>query len=298
MDEFLDKLLKIQSDYFRRRQFLFILDLISVFSIFYAISIIFSVEYFLEHSSSLTFIPISIIKIMPPVLALIIAIIGAFLLHRNDHKININLLIENKDPELKEKLRTAYDNRNETNVIVESLKNLVSSELTVVSASSLISTGVVVTKIILVAIFIGGAAEVSYHPDQFVIPPDTISDNFKNITGIGQGTGNETLIIPVGPIQNLQNVGSQGNGTIIGKPRIASLQGKNIDLTLFQGQGTGFVPSAPNQQTNQFMPSNGTLYPVDVLGSNVSDGGYSILMQKTQADKQLIQDYAVNISKI
>lgn len=295
MDEFLDKLLKIQSDYFRRRQFLFILDLISVFSIFYAISLIFSVQYFLENSSSLTFIPISIIKIMPPVLALLIAIISAFLLHRNDHKINVNLLIENKDPELKEKLRTAYDNRNESNVIVESLKNLVSNELTVVSGASLISTGAVVTKIILVAIFIGGAAEVSYHPDQFVIPPDTISNNLKNITGIGQGPGNET-IVPVGPIQNMQTVGSKGTGVIIGKPKIASLEGKNIDLSLHAGIGTGFVPTAPNQQTNQFIAS--AAYPVDVLGSNVSDGGYSILMQKTAAEKKLIQDYAVERSKI
>lgn len=296
MNEFLDKLLKIQSDYFRRRQFLFILDLISVFSIFYAISIIFQVKYFLGHSSSIAFIPSSIIEIMPPVLAFIIAIISAFLLHRNDHKINIDLLIENKYPELKEKLRTAYDNRNESNVIVESLKSLVSSELTVVSASKLIAASVVVTKIVLVVIFISGAAFISFNPDKYAIPPETISNNFKTITGIGQGTGNETVIIPVGPIQSLQNVGTQGSGDIIGKPKIASLEGKNIDLSLYAGIGTGFVPSAPGQPPNQFIAS--AAYPVDVLGSNVSDGGYGILMQKTEAEKKLIQDYAVERSKI
>ena len=134
------------------------------------------------------------------------------------------------------------------------------------------------------------------HSDpQIAIPPGTIS-NFKNITGIGQGTGNETVIIPVGPIQNLQNVGSQGSGDIIGKPKIASLQGKNIDLSLHAGIGTGFVPSAPGQPPNQFIAS--AAYPVDVLGSNVSDGGYGILMQKTEAEKKLIQDYAVERSKI
>jgi len=295
MNEFMDKLLKIQSDYFRRRQFLFILDLISIFSIFYAISIIFQFKYFLGHSSSLTFIPSSIIEITPPVLAFIIAIISAFLLHRNDHKINIDLLIENKYPELKEKLRTAYDNRNESNVIVESLKSLVSSELTVVSASSLISTGLVVTKIILVTIFISGATYTSLNQDKVAIPPDTIASNFKNITGIGQGAGNET-ITAVGPIQKIQNVGTQGSGDIIGKPKIASLEGKNIDLSLHAGIGTGFVPNPTSQQLNQFIAS--AAYPVDVLGSNVSDGGYGILMQKTEAEKKLIQDYAVERSKI
>ncbi len=288
MNDFFDKLLKIQSDYFRRRQFLFLLDLISVFSIFYAIFII------LEHSQLLTFIPNSFINIMLPVLAFIIAIMGAFLLHRNDHKININLLIENKYPEMKEKLRTAYDNRNETNVIVESLKSLVSSGLTIVSASSLIATSVVVVKIVLVIIFVSGAVEVSYNP-QVVIPQSAIS-NFKNITGLGgQGTGNETTV-QIGQVQGPPTPGSTGTGEIIGHPKIASLQGKNIDLTLFSNQGTGFTPTAPGQRQNPFIPS--TAYPVDVVGSNVSDGGYSLLMQKTEADKTLIQNYAISRSKI
>lgn len=298
MNEFFDKLLKIQSDYFRRMQFLLILDLISVFSIFYAIFIIFSVEYFLEHSSSLTFIPISIIKIMPAILALIIAIISAFLLHRNDHKININLLIENKDPELKEKLRTAYDNRNETNVIVESLKSLVSSELTVVSASSLIAASVVVTKVILVVIFVSGATFVTYHPE-YTIPPETLTNTFTNIsntiTGSTGGGTNETMQV-VGRPENVDKVGTKGGGDIFGKPKIASIEGKNIDLTLYSGMGTGFEVRDASQTLYQFIRS--AAFPVDVLGSNVSDGGYSLLMRKTEAEKKLIEDYAVERSKI
>lgn len=295
MNDFLDKLSKIRSGFFTRMRFLFLLDLISVFSIFYAIFIIFQVEYFLEHSSSLTFIPLSIIKIIPPVLAFIIAIIGAFLVHRNDHKINLNLLIENKYPDLKEKLRTAYDNRNETNVIVESLKSLVLSGLTIVSASSLISTSVVVTKIILVTIFISGAAYTSLNQDKVAIPPDVIANNFKNITGIGQGAGNETIAV-VGQPENIQNVGYKGGGEIFGKPKIASLEGKNIDLTIYSGEGTGFGVSGQGQAPPPFIPS--AAFPVDVLGSNVSDGGYGILMQKTEAEKKLIEDYAVERSKI
>ncbi len=295
MNDFLDKLSKIRSGFFGRMRFLFILDLISIFSIFYAIFIIVSVEYFLEHSSLLTFIQISIIKIMPPVLAFVIAIIGAFLMHRNDHKINLNLLVENKYPELKEKLRTAYDNRNETNVIVESLKSLVLSGLTIVSASNLISTGVVVTKIILVTIFISGAAYTSLNQDKVAIPPDVIANNFKNITGIGQEAANETIAV-VGQAENIQNVGYKGGGEIFGKPKIASLEGKNIDLTLYSGMGTGFEVRDVSQTQNQFIRS--AAFPVDVLGSNVSDGGYGILMRKTEAEKKLIEDYAVERSKI
>jgi hypothetical protein len=291
MNEFLDKLSKIRSGFFARMKFLFLLDLISVFSIFYAIFIIFQVEYFLNKSSFNLSVPV---KFVPPLLAFIMAIIIALLLHKKDNKININLLIENKYSELKERLRTAYDNRDESNVIVDSLKDNVSDSLTTVSSSHLLAKTTIISKILVTIIFLAAVAMISSNPDQYTIPPETISNNFKNITG-GAGTGNET-ITTVGPIQNIQNVGSQGNGDIIGKPKIASLEGKNIDLTLHAGLGSGFVPSAPNQQTNQFVAS-GT-YPVDVLGSNVSDGGYAMLMQKTQADKTLIQDYAVERSKI
>ncbi|VVB94537.1 Uncharacterised protein [uncultured archaeon] len=292
MNEYLDKLSKIRSGFFARMRFLFLLDLISVFSIFYAIFIIFQVEYFLNKSSFYLPVPV---KFVPPIVAFVIAIISALLLHKKDSKINVNLLIENKYNELKEKLRTAYDNRDETNVIVDSLKDNVSDALTNVSSSHLLSKSAIISKILVTIIFIGGVALISSNPDTYTIPPDTISNNFKNITGIGQGPTNETIVI-VGPIQNIQNAGITGSGEIIGKPKIASLQGKNIDLSIHAGTGTGFVPSAPAQQPGQFIPS--AIYPVDVLGSNVSDGGYSLLMQKSEADKTLIQDYAIERSKI
>ncbi len=292
MNEFLDKLSKIRSDYFKRMQFLFIIDLISIFSIFFAIFTWLQVNIFLEHFSLFpSFIPIFIIT---PILAFIIAIIGAFLLHRNDHKKNVTLIIENKYPELREKLRTAYDNRNESNVIVESLKSLVSSGLTIVSASRLVAAGIVVTKIIVVIIFISAATYIEINPD-FRAPPDTLTNAYTNISKTITGTtgiGNETTLLTVGQIQGPPTAGSQGGGNIIGKPKIASLQGKNIDLTLYQSSSSGFTPTAQSQQLSQFMPS--TTYPVDIVGSNVSDGGYSILMQKSEADKTLIQNYAIS----
>ncbi len=290
MNEFLDKLSKIRSGFLSRMRFLFLLDFVSIFSILYAIFIIFQVEYFLSKSSLSLPIPV---RFIPPILAFIIAIIVASLLHKKDKKININLLIEKKYDELKEKLRTAYDNRDETNEIVDSLKDNVSSALTNVSSSHLLSKGAIISKILIAVIFIAGVAVISSNPSQYQIPPETIANNFKNITGIG-GTANETTLLPIGQIQGPPTAGTSGNGQIIGHPKIASLQGKNIDLTLFSGQGAGFTPTAPSQQQGMFIPS--TSYPVDVVGSNVSDGGYSILMQKSEADKTLIQDYAISRS--
>jgi hypothetical protein len=292
MDALLEKYLKIQSEYFKRRQLLLILDLISIFSIFYAIFIILHryVEFFLNKLSLDPRIPINII---PPILAFVIAVIGSYLLHRKDHKINVTLLIEKKYPELREKLRTAYDNIGETNVIVEALKSLVSSGLTIVSASTLMATSVVVVKIVITIIFISAATMVSLNQDTYSLPLDTNVTDL--LTGKSEGTNNVTMDV-VGHPEDFNKAGTNGGGNIFGKPKIASIEGKNIDLTIYGGSETGFEVRDVSQTQNQFTKS--AVFPVDILGSNVSDGGYNNLMQKTETEKQLINKYAVLRSQI
>ena len=293
MDELMGKIQKLQSEYFKRRRLLLILDLISIFAIFYAIFIILSAGFFLDKFFNDPRIPTRIIL---PIIVFIIAIMGAFLLHRNDRKIKFNFLVENKYPELKEKLRTAYDNISESNVIVDSLKSLVLNGLAIVSSSKLIQGSVIVTKIILVIIFISTATIISLNPDKYSIPPDTVANNFKNLTGIGNADTNLTIGDLTGRLENTDNVGQNGSGNIFGKPKIASIEGKNIDLTLYSGEDTGFEVKDTSATSNQFIKSAG--FPVDVLGSNVSDGGYTMLMKKTESEKQLINKYAVERSKI
>jgi hypothetical protein len=292
MDELMEKIQKLQSEYFKRRQLLLILDLISIFTIFYAIFIILSAGFFLDKFFNDPRIPT---KIILPIIAFIIATMGAFLLHKNDRKIKFNFLVEAKHPELKEKLRTAYDNISESNVIIDSLKSLVLTGLSIVSSSTLIQGSVIVTKIILVIIFVSGATIISLNPDKYSIPPDTIANNVKNFTGIGNADTNGTIDI-TSSLENTENIGQNGSGNIFGKPKIASIEGKNIDLTLYSGQDTGFEVRDTSAASNQFVKS--ASFPVDVLGSNVSDGGYSMLMKKTESEKQLINKYAVERSKI
>ena len=294
MDALLEKYLKVQSEYFKRKKLLFIFDLISLFSIFYAISVILQLGYFIAHAPSFTSMPIAIINIIQAILAFFIAIIITFLLHRKDHKINTALLIENKYPELREKLRTAYDNINETNVIVESLKSLVLSGLSIVSASTLIPKSAVMAKIIITIIFLSAAAIVSLNPE-YRVPVDTLTNISESITGTTEDMTNLTMDV-VGRPEDFDKAGTDGGGNIFGKPKIASIEGKNIDLNIYGGSETGFEVRDVSQTQNQFTKS--AAFPVDILGSNVSDGGYSILMKKTETEKELINKYAVLRSKI
>lgn len=290
MDDFLEKLQEAKSGFLGRMRLLFILDLIAIFSILYAIFIIINLEYLLNKSSLAASIPV---KFIAPVLAIIIAVTASVLLHRKDKKINVIRLIENKYPELKEKLSTAYDNRDETNVIVDSLKSIVSDAMKAVSLSQLLAKGKIISKIILTIIFIAGMAFISYNPQGIQIPENTLDNMTKAITGEGNNT---ELIDITGIPQNVDNIGAKGSGDIFGKPKIASIEGKNIDLTLYSGMDTGFDVRDTSQTSNQFIKS--AAFPVDVMGSNVSDGGYSMLMQKTETEKQLINKYAVERSKI
>ena len=51
---------------------------------------------------------------------------------------------------------------------------------------------------------------------------------------------NITLGDITGRPENSDAIGAKGSGDIFGKPKIASIEGKNIDLTLYSGMDTGF----------------------------------------------------------
>ncbi|NJD53631.1 MAG: hypothetical protein FIB07_12275 [Candidatus Methanoperedens sp.] len=290
MDEFLDKLKQTRIEFLSRMRMLLILDLIALFSILYAIFIIINLEYLINK-----FLPVTsiLIKFIPPVLAIIFAVFSSFLLHRKDNKLNIIRIIENKYPDLNEKLRTAYDNRGESNIIVDSLKTIVSESMKVVSPSNLLAKSRIISKVIITIIFIAGMVFISNNPEEYQIPENTLSNITKTFTGEENITG---LTDITGRPENSEAIGRNGSGDIFGKPKIASIEGKNIDLTLYSGVDTGFDVGDTSQTSNQFIKS--AAFPVDILGSNVSDGGYSMLMQKTETEKQLINKYAVERSKI
>lgn len=289
MEDFLEKLQKTRAGFFSRKRLVFFLDLIAIFSILYAIFIIFNLEYLLTKLSIPSSIPINII---PPTFAIIIALISSTLLHKKDKKTNVIRLIENKYPELKERLSTAYDNRDESNIIVDSLKTFVSESMALVSPSMLLSKGKIISKIMITIVFLAGMASISLNPQGIQIPQNTLDNMTKAITGEDQNNSGQIDI--TGRPENMDTMSTKGSGDIFGKPKIASIEGKNIDLTLYAGDNTGTIISNYDPTINQFIKS--AAFPVDVLGSNVSD--YSMLMKKSETEKQLINKYAVERSKI
>jgi len=292
MDEFLVKLQKLKSGIFSRMKLLFLLDVVAIFSIFYSLFIVVNLEYFLNKTTF--YIPFQV-NFIPPALALFIGAGIAFLLHRKDRKINLYLLIEKKYSELKEKLRTAYDNRDESNIILDALKSEVSGGLDKVSSAHILTTGNLISRLVITVIFLSGTVIIAQNPGTYAIPVQTIEDISNTITGNGEKGGNETMDMAGRP-EDFDKAGEDGGGNIKGKPKIATIEGKNIDLAIFPGYESGYELKDVSQTQNQFIKSSA--FPVDILGSNVSDGGYSFLMKKTETEKQLINKYAVERSNI
>lgn len=289
MEEFLNKLQKTRTEFLGRMRLLFILDLVTILCFFYAIFIILNLEYFLNKTEISAYVPV---KYLPFVIALILAVLSSVLLHRKDKKINVIKLIEKKYSDLHEKLSTAYDSREETNIIVDSLKSMVSESMNAVSPSNLLARTMIMSKLIITFIFVAVIIIISNDPQGFQIPEKTLENVTKAITG----ENNSEPIDITGLTQTSENIGQKGGGDIFGKPKIASIEGKNVDLTLYSGMDTGFTVNEAGASDNQFIKS--AAFPVDVIGSNVSDGGYSVLMKKTETEKQLINNYAVKMIEI
>jgi hypothetical protein len=285
MDEFLVKLQKLKSGIFSRMKLLFLLDMVAISSIFYSLFIVVNMEYFLNKSTF--YIPVQV-NFIPPALALLIGAGIAFMLHRKDRKINLYILIEKKFSELKEKLRTAYDNRDDSNIILDALKSEVSGGLDKVSSAHILTTGNLISRLVITVIFLSGTVIIAQNPGTYAIPVQTIEDLSNTITGANDG--NKTIDAAGDP----EEFGKAGG--IETKPRIATIEGKNIDLTIFPGYEQGYELKDVSQIQNQFIQS--AAFPVDILGSNVSDGGYSLLMKKTETEKQLINKFAVERSNI
>jgi hypothetical protein len=265
MEDFLNKLQKTRAGFFSRKRLTFFLDLVAIFSIIYAIFIIVNLEYLLGKSSIPSSIPINII---PPAVAIIIALIISTLLHKKDKKTNVIRLIENKYPELKEKLSTAYDNRDESNIIVDSLKTFVSESMTPVSPSMLLSKGLIFSKIMITIIFLAGMAYISFNPQGIQIPQNTLDNVTKSITGEDQN--NTGPIDITGGSENIDNIGAKGTGDIFGKPKIASIEGEKVDIQLDSGD---------NAPVSDYNP--------------ISEG-----VSGSEKEKQLINNYSVEVSKI
>ena len=185
-------------------------------------------------------------------------------------------LIEEKYPALKERLRTAYDNRNTDNIIVKDLIGRVIIDLKPVERSSLLNRKLLTIGIGLTLLTGLGAmyiADTDYHTD---ITP-------KNIPKVVAPyvSGSNADLYPVAENGGTSNNGSNNEG-LFGKPAVIVVEGKAVDFKIPPGSGQGFTSQQAGNNTNQSFIQSGTVNPEAVASQSYYENlpeGYRNVIQ-------------------
>jgi len=162
-------------------------------------------------------------------------------------------VVERSYPQLKDRLKTAYDNRTAETVIAADLTKSVTQDVNSVSTAGLLDVRrlvysmavIIVSGIVLTTIFFTG----------FVSPvtPDDIFNRFPN------GTITQPPLTPEGG-------GNDSSGVLTDTTPIAPTPGIDIDVTLPPGVGAGPGSLLENSTNHTFYPS--VYYPPQSLSSN------------------------------
>lgn len=185
-------------------------------------------------------------------------------------------LIEEKYPVLKERLRTAYDNRNTDNIIVKDLIGRVIIDLKPVETSSLLNKRLLTIGIGLTLLTGLGAmyiADTDYHTD---ITP-------KNIPKVVAPyiSGSNANLYPVAENGGTANNESSNEG-LFGKPAVIVVEGKAVDFKIPPGSGQGFTSQQSGNNTNQSFIQSDTVNPEAVASQSYYENlpeGYRNVIQ-------------------
>ncbi len=210
------------------------------------------------------------------------AIIIAIRYSRKEKKDAIKL-IEEKFPILKERLRTAYDNRNTENIIVKDLVGKVTIDLKPVEPLSLLNTRLLIIGIGLMFLAGSGATYITtadYHTD--ISPKDIpqviapyVSDSNADLYPVEENGGTSN---------------NESNKDIFGKPEVIVVEGKAVDFKIPPGSGQGFTSQQAGNQTNQSFTQSDLVNPEAVA----SQAYYENL---PEGYRNVIQNYFEEIAK-
>ena len=163
-------------------------------------------------------------------------------------------------PGLDEPLRTAYDNRGIENVVVDDLAEMVTAEMDEIAYSSFLNRKRITSRVVLIillALFI-----VSLAVANFSVAESARGVQLPLIGGGGSEGGG-------GGGDMIDGAGTGSSGDIYGEPSVASIEGTNLDLTMYTGIGSEFsIREVSETAAQEFEES--PLFPVEVTGSGTS----------------------------
>ena len=272
----IEKFVKKQKSALKRyRRIYILLDFAAISLIFYTLFFIFNMETIFSMISTFELYTGSTYQLIDysipfetlglAVAAVILSLIITIILHIRDKKSNAINLVESKYPILFERLRTAYDNRKSSNVIIDNLLNNVMSDTKSVRSSSFLNKKRLafgILALVATSSFFTYVTISDYHTD---ITPEDLTQIIDELPFIQE----EEETQPEGLLPEDGDGGESDEGgseNLFGEPAIIVIEGEEIDLTLPPGAGIGFSGSTEGEiRTEEFERSSA--YDISVISS-------------------------------
>jgi hypothetical protein len=179
-------------------------------------------------------------------LAFILSLIFTAVRHYRAGKKDAIFFIEETYPVLKERLRTAYDNRNTDNIIVQDLIGGVITDSKPVQSSSFLNRKKLAKDLFVIVFAVSVLAYIAGTGYQTTLSPTDLNGVIEKVPFV---SNSNTNLYPVEQNGGTSNNSSQEN--LFGKPAVVVVEGKQVDLKIPPGSGQGFTSQEAGKQTNK-----------------------------------------------
>lgn len=176
--------------------------------------------------------------------------------HYRAEKKDAIALIEEAYPVLKERLRTAYDNRNMDNIIVRDLIGGVIIDSKPVKSSSFLNRRKLARDLFVIVFAVSILAYVAGTGYQTTVSPTDLNGVIEEIPFI---SGSNAELYPVEENGGTSNNDNQEN--LFGEPAVVVVEGKEVDLKIPPGAGQGFTSQEAGKQMNESFIQSGLVNP-------------------------------------
>ncbi|WP_440947505.1 DUF7502 family protein [Methanosarcina sp. T3] len=186
-------------------------------------------------------------------------------------------LIEEKYPVLRERMRTAYDNRDMDNVIVRDLIGSVVIDSKPVKSSVFLNRKKLAKDVLITVFAVAVLAYIALTGYQTTVTPLDLDEVIETITLPGSGSDLVSLE---------ENGGTSGdqqsNEELFGEPAVIIVEGTEVDLKIPPGAGQGFTSQEEGEERNNESFIQSDIYNPEAIASqsyyeNLPEGYRSVI---------------------
>ncbi|AKB75688.1 hypothetical protein MSLAZ_2427 [Methanosarcina lacustris Z-7289] len=211
------------------------------------------------------------------ILAFIISLIFTAVRHFRAKRKDAISLIEEKYPVLKERMRTAYDNRDTDNIIVRDLIGGVIIDSKPVKSSVFLNRKKLAKDILITVFAVALLAYVAHTGYQAPFGPLDMSEVIDTLPLPGSGSDLVSLEENGGTSGDQQN-----NDGLFGEPAVITIEGKEVDLKIPPGAGQGFTSQEDGEQRDNESFIQSDIYNPEAIASqayyeNLPEGYKSVI---------------------